>query len=79
MVRLAELEYIAREVGKAVGETLESISDRIGTRIGFTLLIFDYTDDSEDKGWMTYISSARRDTMLEAMREFIAKHEENEA
>jgi hypothetical protein len=38
---------------------------------GFTLMMFTMGPG----GWMTYMSSAERSTMLRAMKEFIAKAE----
>jgi len=40
---------------------------------GFSLLVFDF--QSKGEGRMNYISNAKRDDMLAAMKEFIAKHE----
>ena len=37
-------------------------------------MIFDYDKGSEDKGAMFYISSARREDMIKAMREFISNN-----
>lgn len=37
---------------------------------GFTLLVFDFGD----KGRMNYVSNARREDVLAAMQEFIAKN-----
>lgn len=40
---------------------------------GFTLLVFDYGNN----GRMNYLSSANREDMIAAMKEFIAVHEGN--
>lgn len=39
--------------------------------VGFALLVF----DMESEGYMSYISNAKREDMLVAMKEFIARHE----
>jgi len=64
-VRNPEIEEKLREIGRTIRETMPA-------GFGFTLLIFSY-----QPGSMFYISSAERDTMIAAMREFIAKHEHN--
>lgn len=55
-------------------EKMNVLAKELATRFkpyGFTLLVFDYGDS----GRMNYISSAKREDMLVAMKEFIAKHE----
>ena len=62
-------------------EKVEASMKDIGNRIrsmmpegyGFSLLIFSYGEG----GSMFYTSSADRHDVIAAMREFIAKHEEN--
>lgn len=63
-VRLAELEKKAREIGRI-------IKGQMPEGVGFTLLVFTLGEG----GWMTYMSSAERTTMIEAMKEFIEKAE----
>jgi hypothetical protein len=64
-VRNPEIEEKLRMIGRW-------LKDQMPKGFGFTLLIFSYKPGS-----MFYISSAERDTMITAMREFIAKHEHN--
>jgi hypothetical protein len=64
-VRNPEVEEKLREIGRAVKADMPQ-------GFGFALLIFSY-----EPGSMFYISSAERDGMIAAMREFIAKHEHN--
>jgi len=64
-VRNPEIEEKLREIGRSIKRDMPA-------GFGFTLLIFSY-----QPGSMFYISSAERDGMIAAMREFIAKHEHN--
>jgi hypothetical protein len=64
-VRNHEVEEKLRELGRTIERDMPE-------GFGFTLLIFSY-----EPGPMFYISSAERDGMIAAMREFIAKHEPN--
>lgn len=64
-VRNAEVEEKLRDMG-------HTLKGQMPEGFGFTLMIFSY-----QPGSMFYISSAERDTMIEAMREFIRKHEHN--
>lgn len=45
-----------------------------GRRMGFSMVIFDFTDLPED-GQIDYVSNAERKDMIVAMKEFISKHE----
>ncbi len=58
------LENVSGEVGRLIGSAMPP-------GVGFALLIFDFGE----KGNLAYISNAERTTMLESLREFIAKHE----
>jgi hypothetical protein len=73
-VRNEEVEQKLREIGRMVKSAMPE-------GFGFTLMIFSYKGgyDERDRplGSMFYMSSAERHTMIEAMREFIAKNEEN--
>ena len=64
-VRNPEVEEKLRQIGRAVKADMPE-------GFSFTLLIFSY-----EPGSMFYISSAERDGVIAAMREFIAKHEHN--
>jgi hypothetical protein len=63
---------VAEEKLKEIGRTLKASMPK---GFGFTVLIFSY--EGAPNGSMFYISSAERDTMIAAMREFISKHEHN--
>lgn len=52
-------------------ETARRIKDSMPPGFGFTLLVFDYGKD----GNLFYVSSARREDMIETMKEFIRKQE----
>lgn len=66
-VRNLEIENLLRGIAKVIGDVLPK-------GWGFSLLIFDYSKpDQKDAGSMFYISSAKRETMLKAMLEFIEK------
>lgn len=60
------------EVEKALRGIAEKISHEIPDSYGFTLLIFNFGPG----GSMFYISNAERDSMVEAMKEFIHRQEE---
>lgn len=62
-IRNPEVEEKLREIGRMLKASMPQ-------GFGFALLIFSY-----QPGSMFYLSSAERDTMIAAMREFIAKHE----
>jgi hypothetical protein len=64
-VRNPEVEEKLKDIGR-------TIKDSMPSGFGFALLIFSY-----EPGSMFYLSSAERDTMIAAMREFIQKHEHN--
>ena len=64
-VRNPEVEEKLREIGRTIKQDMPK-------GFGFALLIFSY-----EPGSMFYISSADRESMIAAMREFIAKHEPN--
>jgi hypothetical protein len=67
-VRNPEVEEKLREIGRGLKESMP-------TGFGFALLIFSY--EGGKTGSMFYMSSAERDSMIAAMREFIQKHEPN--
>lgn len=64
------MDAIEEQHRKVMNEVAHLL-DQCFKGFGFTLLVFDWGD----KGRMNYISNARREDMLTAMREFIAKHE----
>jgi len=67
-VRNAEAEEKLKEIGRMLKESMPK-------GFGFTVLIFSY--EGGKTGSMFYLSSAERDGMIAAMREFIQKHEHN--
>jgi hypothetical protein len=64
-VRHPKIEEMLRDIGHTIGDTMPK-------GWGFTLMLFEYDGEG-----LFYISSSTRDTMVKAMREFIAKFEEN--
>ena len=62
-----EIETHLKEIGGRIKTVLD------GTGYGFALLIFSFGPE----GNMFYCSNAERQTMCDAMREFIAKNELN--
>ncbi len=63
-IMLAELEEHAKEVGRLIKRIMPP-------GVGFTLMMFTLGEG----GWMTYLSSAERTTMIKAMKEHIEKVE----
>ncbi len=66
MVEITEelLNNKNREIGKLIGS-------RVPAGVGFALLLF----NMGESGWMNYISNARREDMVKAMRELLFKIE----
>lgn len=62
--RLEELEEGARHLG-------ETIAEACPPDTGFCLLLFDYVPG----GWMTFISNADRQDMVQALKKLITKLE----
>ena len=58
-----EIQRIMKETGRAIGRSLPK-------GWGFALLIFDF----KENGAMFYCSNATRESMIEAMKEFIQKN-----
>lgn len=63
-----EIEAFARQLAQGLGEI---VRERYGPRLCFTLLLATPGAD----GWMTYISSAERESMVQTMRELAGKVE----
>lgn len=59
-----ELEEIARDVGREIGEAMPP-------GVGFALLVFDFGSD----GTISYISNARREDMIAALKALIVNME----
>lgn len=68
---LEPMEDMCQMIGDAIGRALDNHAQLHPDhpRIGFTLLLFTLGEG----GWMTYISNSERESMIEAMQEFIAK------
>lgn len=67
---LRRLEEKARAIGRLIGA-------RVPAGVGFTLLLFDFTPVTlpgvrPPPGWMTYISSARREDVAKGLIECVA-------
>jgi hypothetical protein len=66
------------EVERALRELAQEIKPKVPAGFGFTLLIYSYNKTGLAKegpaGSMFYISSARRQDMVQAMREFITRN-----
>lgn len=67
-VRNALIEDLLKKLGR-------SLKAEMPLGFGFTLMIFDY--GKTDGSAMFYISSADRQDMIKAMREFIQRYEAN--
>lgn len=61
------------QVEKKLHELASQLKSGLPEGYGFMLLIFGFTPNDE----MFYISSAKRESMIAAMREFVQKFEEN--
>lgn len=59
------------QVQKALRELGQDLKEKMPEGMGFTLLMFDYGEN----GAMFYLSSAQREDMIKAMKEFIIKNE----
>lgn len=72
---LHRIEKLCRDIGETIGD----VADRYNAafpddpKIGFTLLMFTFGDESAGRQWMTYISNANRDDMRASMEEFLDK------
>jgi hypothetical protein len=64
------LVRLMNDIGHIIGGALK---EKAGEGYGFALLMFGLAGD--EKGRMNYISSANREDMLAAMKEFIARAE----
>ncbi len=67
MTELKGLESSARMLASAFDEILR---EKHGEKMGFAILVFNF---GESSGGLAYISNARREDMIEAMKEFIAR------
>jgi hypothetical protein len=63
-IMLADLEEECKAIARLIKRMMPP-------GVGFTLMMFTMGPG----GWMTYLSSAERTTMLKAMKEFIEKAE----
>lgn len=67
MTARAKLEDVASMLGQGVDIAFNGDGRK---RVGFVLLVFDF-----GRGNLAYASNADRKDIIDAMREFIAKHE----
>lgn len=65
-----ELEQIMKDIGRTIGRALQ---DHAGAGYGFALFMFGLAGD--EKGRMNYMCNCRREDMLVALKEFIARAE----
>lgn len=72
---LGPMEELCQGVGNTIGGVLDNYNaDHPGSpRVGFALLMFTFGDPDKSQQWMTYISNADRESMCEAMEEFLDK------
>lgn len=64
-----EHELDRPEIKAILNATAEALRGKLPANWGFTLMLFSYGKNGE----MFYISSARREDMISAMKEFIEK------
>lgn len=67
-VKNDEIATILRTLGRSIKSILPK-------GWGFSLLIFNYTDQNTDENSLFYISSANRQDVIKAMKEFIERNE----
>ena len=73
-----EHRAVMNELARFLDDTINPGHELPGVKrkYGFALLVFDFTDEKTgETGHMNYISNARREDMLIAMKEFISKWE----
>lgn len=71
-----EIENTCADMGRLVNQIIRNkVEPILGRKIGFTILMFDFGGTAPDQEYMTYMSNADRDGMIEAMKEFIEKSE----
>jgi hypothetical protein len=60
------------EVMKEIGHLIDGAIEAAGQKgkVGFALMLFDFGSG----GYLSYLSNAERDTILQAMREFIDRN-----
>lgn len=69
-----EVAGLLRDIGHTIGHAIDASMVRTGEKWGFALLIF-RMGDNRPGDRMNYLSNARREDMLAAMKEFIAHAE----
>ncbi|MGD9631389.1 MAG: hypothetical protein AB7V18_19290 [Pyrinomonadaceae bacterium] len=67
------MEELCQGIGNTIGGVLDNYnaSHPGSPRVGFALLMFTFGDPKKSQQWMTYISNADRESMCEAMEEFL--------
>lgn len=73
---LGPLEDVCRRIGHTIGGVLDehNAAHPHSPRVGFGLFMFTFGEPDDPDQWMTWLSNAERDTMLDAMEEFLAKN-----
>jgi len=75
MSKPTPLPILEEEARRVAGEIDASLPDGVG----FTLLLFNFTEKPNDpNAFTTYISSAERETMRETLRELLARWDAGE-
>lgn len=67
------LRELMRDIGRVIGGAINQHTASTGEQYGFALLMFGLAGD--EKSRMNYISNARREDLLTALKEFIARAE----
>lgn len=67
------LVKLMNDIGRIIGAALKEETKRSDDRYGFCLLMFGLSGNEACR--MNYISNAKREDMLAAMKEFIARNE----
>lgn len=67
------LKQLMNEIAKVLASAMNDATKDTGHRYGFALLMFGLEGDESTR--MNYISNARREDMLAALKEFIARNE----
>ncbi len=53
----------------------QALAEKHGQRVGFVLMLFDFTDERGGDGSLAYISNADRAGMIGAVKEWLARQE----
>lgn len=67
-VTLEEMERKIAEIGRIIGGEMPR-------GCGFALLLFNFSNEGEDGGFMNWVSNAQRPDMIKALKEMVHKLE----